>query len=259
MINTSQADVVSLTTSSTSGKALVAVSSATTGAGYGIYATAGSPDSTAGYFYNSSSGYGLWGTSVAGIGVYAGSLGTALKASGGTVAISAEGSGKIKSTAKSYLWISGNGVRPYLSTDSTRINMDTVGGAKVYRGATSGNKNVMLPITVPGPLYGQDVTVSGLDVYFLGDTTFEGIQAVLMRRQTGGCETSSCYATILHDTAFHSCEDAVTPAGCTLHFDLSNNNVLTSSSGILYLTLELAFGGDTWVDISGVRLTLEHD
>ena len=39
-----------------------------------------------------------------------------------------------------------------------------------------------------------------------------------------------------------------------------NNNVLTADSGILYLTLELAFNSDTsWVEVGGVRLTLEHD
>ena len=41
---------------------------------------------------------------------------------------------------------------------------------------------------------------------------------------------------------------------------LTSNNVLTADSGILYLTLELAFSGSTtWVEIGGVRLTLEHN
>ena len=56
----------------------------------------------------------------------------------------------------------------------------------------------------------------------------------------------------------------VTPSD-RLHSVLSSlfgpsNNILTADSGILYLTLELAFYSDTaWVEIGGVRLTLEHD
>jgi len=118
----------------------------------------------------------------------------------------------------------------------------------------------MLPITIPGPLYGQDVTVSHLTIYWVGDTTFEAITAVLLRRQIDVCSSSACYATILHDTADHECEDVVHTTGCSLDYDLTSNNKLTADSGILYLTLELAFGSSTsWIEIGGVRLTLEHD
>ena len=81
-----------------------------------------------------------------------------------------------------------------------------------------------------------------------------------MRRQTGVCASASCYATILYDTADHVCDDGNFPTGCTLSYPLTSNNVLTADSGILYLTLELAFSGSTtWVEIGGVRLTLEHN
>ena len=86
---------------------------------------------------------------------------------------------------------------------------------------------------------------------------------MLLRRQTGVCETASCFASLLHDAGvLRSCDKNVpaNAAGCTLHFALNSNNVLTSQSGILYLTLELAFSGPgTFVDIGGARLMLEHD
>jgi hypothetical protein len=45
-----------------------------------------------------------------------------------------------------------------------------------------------------------------------------------------------------------------------LSYALTSNNALTADSGILYLTLELAFNSSTsWVEIGGVRLTLQHD
>jgi hypothetical protein len=224
---------------------ITAWNTATSGAAYGVY---GGSDST--------SGRGIFGkaTHSGGVGGY-----FAHDLADG-VALMAGGSGIIRSTAKSYLWIGGNGVRPYHQNDSTIIDMDTVGGAKIYQGATAGNKNVMLPIAIPGPLYGQNVTISGMDIYWVGEGDLDGISAVLMRRQTGVCASASCYATILYDTADHVCDDGNFPTGCTLSYPLTSNNVLTANSGILYLTLELAFAGSTtWVEIGGVRLTLEHN
>ncbi len=183
-----------------------------------------------------------------GIGVYGWSNGgPAIKAAG-----------RIESTANSYLWISGNGVRPYRQSDSTIIDMDSKGGAFVMRGADAGRKNVMLPITVVAPLYGQDVTISDLDIYWKGETEFDGITAVILRRQTGVGQHSN----IVWDVggAGFACESTAHPQGCTVHYDTTTNNVLTADSGILYLTLELAFNSSTsWVEIGGVRLTLQHD
>ena len=64
-----------------------------------------------GYFYNTGNG-------------------VALHADSDGVAVLADGNGVIQSTAKSYLWIGGNGVRPYRQSDSTIIDMDTVGKHK---------------------------------------------------------------------------------------------------------------------------------
>jgi hypothetical protein len=224
------------------GRGLRAYAMSSTGINYGVVGASKSPDGLGGYFYNNGGGTGLRADSDTG------------------VAIKASGSGIIQSSALSYVWVSGNGLRPYLQSDSTIIDMDTVGGAKVTRGATGGNKNVMLPITITGPLYGQSVKVTGLDIYFVSNTEFDVITAVLLRRQTGVCSTSDCYETILADSADYGCDDAVSPTGCVQHWDLSANNILTADSGVLYLTIELAFGGaPNWVDIGGIRLTLEHD
>ncbi|MEZ4645573.1 MAG: hypothetical protein R3E31_23045 [Chloroflexota bacterium] len=176
------------------------------------------------------------------------------------VAIKATGTGIIQSTAVSHLWISGNGVRPFHGNDSTIIDMTSTGGARIYRGSSSGYKNVMLPITVPGQLYGQDVTLTDLDIYWAGNTDFDAITAMLMRRQTGVCTTSPCYETIVSDFDDHVCDLPNNPEGCVLHYDLSNNNIQSDDAGILYLTLELAFSGETtWIDIGGIRLTMTHD
>lgn len=224
------------------GRGLRSYGMSTTGPNYGVVGASRSPDGFGGYFYNSGGGVGLYASSDT------------------DVALRVGGTGVVQSAAPTYLWISGSGLRPFHQTDSTVIDMDTIGGAMVYRGATAGNKNVMLPITIPGTLYGQNVRVTALDIHWGGNTDFDAITAVLMRRQTGVCSTSSCYATILNDTADHVCDAGNNPTGCVQSYNLTTNNVLTADSGVLYLTLELAFSGaSTWIDIGGVRLTLEYD
>ena len=74
------------------------------------------------------------------------------------------------------------------------------------------------------------------------------------------CTTSECFENILFDSADHVCELANEPTGCTVHYDLTDNNILSPTSGVLYLTLELAFSGEASpIDIGGARLTLEYD
>ena len=226
-------------------ESILQINNSGSGAGLSVMATSGE-----GVNSISVGGPGLFAASLAGPGVVANSAaGTAL-AVGGT--------GIITSSAKSYLWISGNDVRPYHQSDSTVIDMDTIGGAKITRGATAGTKNVMLPITIPGSLYGQDVRLTGLDIYWVGQTEFDGFTTVLMRRQVGVCD--SCYENIVLNTNDQICDLANNPTGCALHFDLTTNNTLSPDSGIVYLTIEMFFSGAfTYVDLGGVRLTLEHN
>jgi hypothetical protein len=202
------------------------LASAPTGMNYGVHGKSNSATGYGGYFENTG--------------------GTALKANGA-----------IQSSALSHVWISGNGVRPFHQNDTTIIDMDTVGGALVSRGAAAGKKNVMLPITVPGVLYGQNVKVTHLYIYWRGDLAADNVTAVLLRRQTG----VGSYVNIVFQTLqTFSCADELYPDGCTIHYELTNNNVLTQDSGILYLTIEMEFASETsWFQIGGVRLALEHD
>jgi len=208
--------------------AIHAVNTATTGNSYGVYGRSDSPDGVGGYFRNN-----------------------------GGVDIKAAGSGIIQSTANSYLWISGNDARPHHHDDSTEIDMDSEGGALIYQGGTVGNKNIMLPITIPGPLYGQDVTLTDLDIFWLSSSGFEAVSAVILRLQMG---VGACENIVFDNTTDYFCDDAIHPEGCTIHYDLTNNNVLTENAGILYLTLELGFSSATdYLQLGGVRLTLEHE
>jgi hypothetical protein len=223
------------------GRGLRAYAMSQTGVNYGIVGASRSPDGFGGYFYNNGGG-------------------TALKVSSADgVAITADG--VINSTAPTYLWVSGNDVRPFYSDDTTIIDLNSHGGAQIKQGADVGPKSVVLPITIAGTLYGQDVKLTGLDIYWQGDTEFDAISTIRLRRQTGACGIAdTCYLQILVDTVDKTCENGVEPDGCIIHYDLTTNNILNPNSGILYLTVEFAFGGaSTWIDFGGARLTLEYN
>jgi hypothetical protein len=192
---------------------------------------------------------GVFGYSINGPGVYGESL--------SDVAI--EANGTIASTAPTYLWISGSDVVAWNPNDSTFIFMDSNGGAYIERGATAGVKYVALPVTIPGVLYGQNARITQITIYFSAETEFDGITDIRVRRGEGVCPT--CYVEMLHDAADHGCEFGLpgNEEGCVLTFNLTTNNVLTSSSGVVHIGLGFNFGGvDTYVQLGGIRLTVEY-
>jgi hypothetical protein len=92
----------------------------------------------------------------------------------------------------------------------------------------------------------------------VGQTEFDVISVVQLRRQTGVCPT--CYASILADSVARTCPSAINVTGCRQTYALTTNNVLTTDSGALFLCLHLAFNSETsYIELGGVRLTLEHD
>ena len=115
----------------------------------------------------------------------------------------------------------------------------------------------MLPVTISGPFLGYPVTVTGLDIYWKGETEFDVISAVLLRRQTAVNEGTG-FESLIYDHTDWTCNTE--PDGCTIHFDISDNNTLSKNSGILYITIELAFSGkSTKIEIGGARLTIMHE
>lgn len=247
---------------------------------YGVYATAdaGGTVRASGVYGRSDGGHGVDGYSEGGFGVNGYSHNVGVRGASDTgsgvvgvsdsgpgvecysdsgAALAVSGTGIIQSSARSYLWISGNGLRARYEADTTVIDLDSAGGAIISPGTNLvEDKYVMLPVTVVGPLYGQNVTISGLDIYWRGDTEFDGISWVGLRRQIG----VGTHITLVNDSTDRTCEDSVVPQGCTIHYDITSNNVLSPDSGVFYLVLGLKFGGElTWIQIGGARLTLEHD
>ncbi len=170
------------------------------------------------------------------------------------VAIMAAGTGIIQSTARSYLWISGNALQKANSADTTLFAYDLYGGYQVQGGSDwIHNKTVLVPVTIPGQLYGQNVTVTGLDLYYRTSDDVTGIAVSAMRLQNG----VGAGDLIFWDGTDYVCPS---PAQCTKHWDPTTNNVLSDQRGVLYIAFQLSFASETsYVQIGGVRLTLEHD
>jgi hypothetical protein len=196
---------------------------ATSGTTYGIFALSDSPDGYAGYFANSASG------------------GVALKA-GGT--------GIIQSTADSYIFIPGNEFIKNVNTDTTRWDCETNGSVKIWRGGTAGSKIIYIPITLPGVLYGQEVEVKSITVYYkCQDGSQNYITWTDLRKQTD----ADSYVSLVLD---HTDQTSNTATSYTLDV----NHTLSSDTGILGLNLGLEFADDTnYIQIGGVRVRLGHD
>jgi hypothetical protein len=208
--------------------------------GYGV--SGASTDGT-GAYGSSSSGNGVFGASNSGNGVYA------MSTSG--TAILAAGTGLIQSTAKTQIWVSGNAMVKYLSTDTTRWEMQLNGAARIYGGATAGGKPVYYPITLPSVLYGQPAKLSKLTVYYVCRDGAKGyIDGTYLIKQTDAIHDIH----VVDDNTSHTSNTAV-----SYSLDLFRNNVLSADQGGLGLYIYLHFDDDiNYVQIGGVRLELTY-
>jgi len=219
--------------------------------GRGVY---GFSNSSYGVFGESMNSRGVYGSSTNGPGVRGYSDNDCGVVGYGNVgaAICAVGNGRIESSANSYIWISGNNLVKANSNDTTVFERDFYGGFKVSGGTGASSQVVVLPVTIPGQLYGQDVTVTRMDLYYRVSADLTAITNVVMRRQDG----VDAGDIVFTDGTDYTC----IAAQCEEHWDLTQNNVLSDQQGILYIAFELSFPDDTaYVHIGGVRLTLEHE
>lgn len=159
--------------------------------------------------------------------------------------------GAIIKGADSYIFVPGSAFVKNNDTDSTRWDMQVNGAARVYRGATAGAKYIFIPITLPGVLYGQDVTVKSITVYYRCEN---GVNNYITGTSLNQQMTADSFVSILADGT-----DRTSNTATSYTLNLTTNNVLSSGHGILGLYLTLAFANDTdYIQIGGVRLQLGH-
>jgi len=166
-------------------------------------------------------------------------------------AISAGGTGVIESTADSYIFISGNEFIKNVNTDSTRWDCQGNGSVRIWRGSTTGSKFLYIPVTLPGVLYGQNVTVEQLTIYYkCQDGTKDYIGNTCLWKQTSATGFVELVTDYTHWTSNAATSYTLTP---------TSNNELSSDQGILSLSIRLDFVDDTnYIQLGGARLRLGH-
>jgi hypothetical protein len=195
---------------------------------------------------NSGVNYGVYGTtdSTAGYGVYGNGSG----ASG--VAIKAGGSGIIQSTARSFVFVPGSAAVNASPLSSLRIYASSA-AISIFSGEYIGTKSITLPITLPGVLYGQPVTVKGVTVYYLCD---DGANNFVTGTRLLKITDADSSAVLIDDDT-----DRTSNAASTYTLVPGANNTLSSNGSFLSLTLFMTFGDTTkYIRIAGVRIELEH-
>ena len=155
-----------------------------------------------------------------------------------------------KSANDSFLWVPGIDGVIHTGDD---LNMSTYyyGKVRLTAGST-GDKFFYLTFNTPSVLYGQEVTVEELTVYYR-------------------CESSSSYITKTrlekleapssHNTLFNNETDRTSTAESTYSLtpNAASGYILDVSSGPLTVQLKLHFSNTGhWIDIGAVRLRLGH-
>ena len=159
--------------------------------------------------------------------------------------------GKIETKADSYVFIPGIEFVKNVDTDTTRWDCQGNASVRIWRGGTTGDKFIYIPVTLPGVLYGQNVKVEELTIYYkCEDGTKNYIENTCLWKQTD----ADSFVTIVTDYT-HRTSDTATSYTLTL----TANNVLSSNQGILAFNMRLNFEDDTkYIQIGGVRLRLGH-
>ena len=107
-----------------------------------------------------------------------------------------------------------------------------------------------IPITVPGVLYGQDVTVEQATVFYINSSIQSYITETSLHRLEDADTELDLFTDVNNRISTSATSYSITP---------SANTVLSSSSGPLTLRLALFFSNDVQViSIAGVRLRLGH-
>jgi len=205
---------------------------------------------------NTTSGIGLWST-VSGndAAIIAGSNGSGaffkgFGPDGGEDEIRINNNGSIETRADSFFYVPGAALVKNLSADTTRWDIQASGAARIWRGGAAGSKYVYYPLTIPTQLYGRAVKVESVTVYYRDSDGTKGyITGTHLRKQND----ADSYTQLISDAT-----DRTSNLATNYTLSTTEDNILSSSQGLVLL-LELSFADDTnWVQIGGIRIRLGH-
>jgi hypothetical protein len=159
--------------------------------------------------------------------------------------------GAIVKGADSYIFVPGNALIKNLNTDTTRWDIQANGAVRIWRGATAGTKVIYIPVTLPGVLYGQNVTVKELRVYYRSQN---GTNSYITETDLYAQTDADSWVRMRTDTTNHTSNTAT-----SYTLAITQTNVLSNTQGIMGLFMYVSFANDTdYLQIGGVRLRLGH-
>jgi hypothetical protein len=163
--------------------------------------------------------------------------------------------GTLESPAYSYLWIPGT--QTMMDTNNTDLVIRYLpGGSAAISANSSCDSEVVIPIDLPGVLYGQNVTVWMVRVYYqTQDSDVNAIDSTLLTKSTG----AGTYVTLAEDQGD---KWSATATNYPLLLAVEHRE-LDWSAGGLNLTLGLHFVDASPLQheilIGGVRVVLGHE
>jgi len=216
--------------------------------------------------------YALWvkntGTGSADSGLYAEGRNYGIHALGGQYGIYAEGTGTgedvgiyspdfvqaqgYKSNSDSYLWVPAIVGRSSTTADK-EVNVDTefIGSARLTAN-TPGQKFFYIPVNTPAQLYGQEVRVEELMVYYYTTDSTSYINRTRLIKLTG----VESYDELVFDSESRA---STSPSSYSVIPSTTSPYTLTASGGPLTLQLGLWFGAiEHTIYVGGIRLRLGH-
>jgi hypothetical protein len=161
--------------------------------------------------------------------------------------------GSIESKADSYIFVPGNMLRQYRSDNgmySVVLESWWTGDMEVIPGST-GRKIVDLPVPIPGVLYGQNVKIKSVTIYYRCENSDSYIDRTRVYVRTGW---NHAHLIIDSETNHTSTSD-----GAYYILIPSSNNVLNTGYGIVNIRLDLHFASTSHpIWIGGARIRLGH-
>ena len=154
-----------------------------------------------------------------------------------------------RSFEDSYLFVPGTAAVLYPSSGCTLWTQ--IHGSARLECSTAGTKHIYIPVTVPGILFGQTVSVNSVRVHYDLDSSGSYIDRTVLYKQTAAGQS----VTIFDDGTNRT---STSPTSYSLN--AVDNNALGLYDGVLNLYLMIYHDGDIGhdVNVGGLRMRLQH-
>jgi hypothetical protein len=165
-----------------------------------------------------------------------------------------ENDGSIQTQADSYVFCPGNAFAKDRDQDDTHWDSQANGAVLIWSTGGSSSRAVYLPISLPGVLYGQNVEVKSITVYYRCEDSAGGfVTGTYLYVQTDVDNGALLVSDETDRTSTAASSYTLTPTG---------SNVLSDAQGsltlLLYLDLDAGSSTENYVRLGGVRVQLGH-